>query len=554
MPDALLPVLPIAVLLAAALLSLTPLQPPQRAPWLAPAACLLALPALSRLPAARGPLILSSWEPFELYQGGMALAPEMTGLLLAGGALAAVLASALVATSEETPLQPPALLLTGCLLAFLWSANLLTALLLWAAMDGALAWLIWRASPAHRRARRLVLALVSSVFGVLVLSMAAVLLAHLRHTTFLAVEALPLPVLLLLWLAAAVRLGLYPLHLWLPFRQRQAPLYAAVGALPFLAGTYLLVRARLAFLGPVPAAGLVSGLAALSLLVAGILAWRSRYRAGGSPLYVFHGAWVAAGGAIGSPLGPAAALWQGIFFPLGLAVWAAAERARQVELGRWGGRLARAVRLAALGSLAGLPPAAAFLSRWIPLHEAIASGRYWLLAAAALGGSLLLLSLRRELDEGPAFPLPLGAPLPASRAMAALLLVGLPFVLVGLQPLLLAGQLAYILGEQAAFSLAGLVRGVDQRIGALIMFVLLVPVLAARELGSFLHREPAVPRAEALGAHLHLDWLYRAIWRAFLGAAGALRAMTRFLEGEGFVGWVILAGIFLALILQRYGS
>jgi hypothetical protein len=264
---------PLAGVLALLLVAyVSPLQPYRR--YVLPLGAGLSLLGVLFTPwEASRPFLLSRWQPLSLFGTFPVLLADRAVWPLALAWASAVAGSALVQMS-----RPPGLRLAtgGAILsmltlglASLWGENLLTVLLAWAGFD--LAWGVGMAAaglPAERVA-----------WGV----GGGVAATALLWTAALGLEkdgcSLSWPLMMpdgwgraTLWLAALVRLGLYPFHLVVPAEMRRGHPATAVLLLEPLLAWGLLARTAQAG-GFAPDWPLLEALTAATFIIGGFLAW-----------------------------------------------------------------------------------------------------------------------------------------------------------------------------------------------------------------------------------------------------------------------------------------
>jgi len=257
----------------------------------------------------------------------------------------------------------------------------------------------------------------------------------------------------LLLAGLAVKLGLFPVHGWLPDTYRTAPLPAVIAMAGAMMGAGIYALVRLVFTAfpatlLLPWAGFLLTWAVVTQLYGALMALVQRevrrlaaYSTMSQMGYVLLGvASVHALGLAGSVMHVVThGLAKALLF---MAVGALLVRAGTEQLGELGGLAARmpltaAATLVAVLSLAGVPLLAGFHSEWLILAGGFGSG-YVILAAAATLGSVLTaaygLNLVRRAFFGP-LPRALAEVNEAPGAIAGTMAVtGLAVLLVGLVP------------------------------------------------------------------------------------------------------------------------
>lgn len=241
----------------------------------------------------------------------------------------------------------------------------------------------------------------------------------------------------------AIKMGLFPLHAWMPDAYAESPSPVAAFIAPIFTKVMAFAMMRFLFTvfeidtdsGPLPAGQIIAWMGAVAAIVGAfvaatqtdlrrLLAWSSVGQIG----------YIAIGVGIGSTLAIAAALLHVLNHALmkgALFYVAGAARARAITdlrgLARRMPVTAVCLVIAAM-SLIGIPPLGGFFSKWYLLQASIDAGQP-LLAAAVVGGSLLaIVYVFRILeaaflskDEPEARPAN-ALPLPTSESAPSLLL------------------------------------------------------------------------------------------------------------------------------------
>ena len=129
----------------------------------------------------------------------------------------------------------------------------------------------------------------------------------------------------------------------------------------------------------------------------------------------------------------------------------------------------------------------------------------------------------------------------------AILIAGVPLLAWGLFPTRLA-QLAGFAGGENFQSLRAILaitrRSVWIGLGVSAVGGVLLGLMRERFFGQMRGWQAGI--AELVS----LDWLYRAIGAAFMVGAGALRYFATLGEGEGYLGWLAVAGFLLWVLLR----
>jgi hypothetical protein len=369
-------------------------------------------------------------------------------------------------------------------------------------------------------------------------------------------------VLTLLWIAALARAGVYPFHLWLVGAgATDAGGRVALHLLAPLTGLWLLGRVS-QFSGadwlrrPEWAA-----LGALALLGTALVAWASeednvRWRwicLNRASLIVLAVYMVALAGV-------QAQMWLLITFALGGALLLVGMAMR----GRWGWRWPLA--LAAL-AVWGVPGTAGFLTRWVlvfPTNLPIAVPLFALIliSEALLVAALWQLAMGSPVGEKSTAGLDAEPPLSAAQTPGApsyflrltLVGLGLTFGLL-LVPLLFAGvfpqQWAILMRVPNSEAFPSLLSNLAHARRS-VWIGLAIAGLGGLALGLLRDRIFAQMRGWqiAIVTVVGLEWLYRGLVGALTLAGTVLRYFSNLGEGEGYLGWLLLAGVILWLLLR----
>ncbi len=374
--------------------------------------------------------------------------------------------------------------------------------------------------------------------------------------------ALPAETLALLMVAAALRMGAYPLHLWLvPERNgRSAGTQLLLTGVAVISGGWLLGR-----LYPLGAAIGLSNplwqpLLITLVLAAGLLAWATRRPERLSRLGSSRASWLWFSLALAAPApGQDVLGWGIVTVVLGLALYVVGDTIR--TLWGWRGPL-----VLALGILAGAPLLPGFAVR---SAVAPASPLLWLLAIvseglayacviaaimrpAAVSASSTASSTTPGLTaqgqrQSPLARQPSGGAVlnwPVVRMVVAFSLLAVPALIWGIWPELLA----QLVGFDAVPTLVDLLQAMNagQWTSLFLSLALgagLAWVLGQPHSGLTRWRDQV---AEAMSLRWALDvLLWLAAW-----VSETVRALLRVLEGEGYLGWVVLLMLLLWLVAR----
>ncbi|HEC34462.1 MAG TPA: hypothetical protein ENI37_07075 [Chloroflexi bacterium] len=502
--------------------------------FVAPAGAVLSLIGVLAVPMEPAQVaILSYWRPSVFFGASPALlaAPEVWCLALAFSC--AVTASLLVQLSRvpepRFPLGISALGMLAAGLAGLWGENLLTVLIAWAGFD--LAWGLGMAA-AGLPARQLVLG--AGLNGLATMALWVGALAS--GGGGLSWQFMP-PAGLgggLLLVAGLLRLSLYPLHLTLPEEDGQGQ----PGAAPLLLGPVLGwgMLARLAAVGggTLVVGPWLEGLAAVTFVGGGFLAWTRTGPGGGWP-------WASLAG-VGEVLWASLLAGEAALPVLvaGGAAWALGTTLLRLDKGLdltapWWSATGALGGMALLGAplTLGLVPAA-FLAGSFATPFAAGKVVVFLIGQGLLTAAVARRVLRTAPAEEPAGPLPAAARAAGLILPTALLLLG------GAWPDLLvpfAGTLWGLLAQSGVIGWGSWAAGIV--VGA---------VLSWQERRFRQRLEPLLGLVHDI---FRLEWVLRLVLNSLARASAFLSVVAEVVEGPGAILWAL--AIFLLVLLIVVG-
>lgn len=520
---------------------------------------LAALALLLRLRLLQVPDLTTAWSPLVIPP--LQLRWSLDGwnwlalLLLTIVGLCAVLLTWRLPGSRSSAFHGLSLLLlSGAALAVV-SGNLLTLSGAWIASD---VLLVARAREARAPQGAVQGGLVAA--GSLLFTLAIYITDASRLTAPLARAALPVESSVLLGLAAALRMAVYPLHQWLRRGQgatRTLGTELLLGGVSLVTGGWLLGRLYEAEAGQLLTASLWPPLLVVLALTAGLAAWAAREADCLVLLISSRGGWLWLVLAVAAPgLGRDALGWGLVTAVLGVALFAVG----QVLYTQWGWRLPLAL---SIGLLVGVPLLAGSPVRVLASAQGLP---LWLLlivadALAVATVSAPLFRSRSVPDLGPQQPAagrPPWSPAlslvsspsgsvswmnwPLVRLLAAFGLLAVPAFVWGLRPELLA-QLA---GFGLSLTLAEVLR-----VTPLAQWLAMALVLALALGLAWAAAQPELSRGRGqLAALLRLDWALDAALGLLAWLGNVVRMLLRTVEGEGYVGWVALLVLLIWLLAR----
>lgn len=411
-------------------------------------------------------------------------------------------------------------------LASVFAANILTLALCWGMLDAlfCLTLLMQGGSASGRRSQ---LALGVNGLATLAMWVVVVLVEQDRVSPYWHLVILPTTARVLMGLAAALRLGLYPLHVWQPVEIASEPDRSIlIHLVPAIAG--LSLWARLAVIQGLPEGDVWPTIALVTALIGGVQAWiQSDPRQSLPYLALGYGGMLILTAVVGKV--PAAALAAGsASWLLGLTVLFVGR-----SLARGAGGLLWAIP-AALGAatLAGLPMTLGFGNR-MALYQAASDGSGWVFVLGMVAEVLLISAMLRRLLTPDASLLPAGKFARAGYA-AALAIVAAPIVI----------------GGSVLPSPAGSAPSVAAWVGWGLTLVLAVALAATA--GRFRLLLCLDSWKDVAGSILRLDWLYAFFLGVTRAVARASLWMADVLEGDGAFLWMLF--ILSLVLLYLSGS
>jgi formate hydrogenlyase subunit 3/multisubunit Na+/H+ antiporter MnhD subunit len=486
------------------------------------------------LPAS---VTISRWRPFlgsdpAYYVDGLAF---LFAVLMVLAGLATIAPGLGRSEGLEGSSYAALLALLAAGLGFVFSANLITLCMSWVIFDLAFLWALIGLRITYYVLRILNL----NCLACLSLLAAALLLGQGDDSLSLRSGSISITVFGLILLAALVRVGLYPLHLWVPIGvEASRPVRSLLHLVPTSAGLYLLARLSAWANGGLPYGQILVIAGSLAFAIGALLAWiEADLSKTLSFIMISQVGYAVASLATAQPPTMVAILWPSLNLVLCLGLlFLSQDRSEPGSL--W----SRAASGLAIASLAGVPLTSGFVGRWHLYHSLLAGGHLAFLALGLLAEAFLFAALLRMWSVIYASPSELARD--KSYIVGAALLAA-PVLVLGLHPAMLRPLMEGV----SLPTLAGLLRSTT-----IVQWV----ALFLPPLGGYLllrHRQkmfdPVEPLWLKLTTALHMEWLYRLLGEIVDGTAGALRVVGRVSEGRGYLGWIAVLGLLAFLFLRR---
>lgn len=425
-------------------------------------------------------------------------------------------------------------------LLFVGSGNVLTTMLTWVLLD---LFIILRGAvqsesdsvsgdgvraPQHQ-ARGL------SLLGALLLLIGLLPAGPLGPSQALAGGVLPPETAGLMLLAAMIRAGIYPFHLWLlPSNRQQVNVSDRMldHMVPVLCGIWLLgwtVALGREYIHMQPD---ILALLCLSLLGSAVAAWTAKGQANYTTFVLVTSAGlVALSGALAFGAGPEGLIWPTTAFALGGGLWLVGEKVYQT----WGWQIPVSVGALALAGVPFTPgfltqPALARMLRPDPLFLG-------LFGTFVVAESFQIAALLRSWSDSERQQLAVLQPGVIVRLMAATIALLVPLTITGFFPRIVAGLASM---QDAIPPMLGnppsVVAEAPVWIAVAMPLVLGIGLVIARPtlwatFGGVLNN---------VGTFTRLEWLFRISWWFIDRVSDAWGQALHLLEGAGYVGWVIV--------------
>jgi len=434
--------------------------------------------------------------------------------------------------------------LAAASLSLILAANPATWAVTWLAVDLVLFWTWQRSETAATSTMHPPRGLGLNMLGGMGLLAAGLTLSS-PNGTLAGVTGVPTAwATFLLILAAAIRMGLYPMHWGLPLPWRTDSRSRWLQYLiPLSAGAYLVTRTVAIVRRDLPGGSVWIVIGVLGLLVAGLSAWAAHSREEGLAwLGIQQACLLLIALGLEGPQRSIFVLFQGLHLPLvsgTLAILA------NLGIPPWGRRLqlfVRGLTWFTAGSLLGLPPTLGFTARWALYRHLFEESWGWIVWLSSLSTALAVPAVVRLLNhrsEGTW----------RRNALVAIASLGLPLLILSLQPLLLVDFATAVAGGASADYLNNLLRATGNRLGFMIVLALLLPILGYRLAGEPKSRVSAANRR--LSGILDLEWLSRWINQVVSRSSELVLNLLAPIGGERYLAWSIVFALVIALILLR---
>ena len=433
-------------------------------------------------------------------------------------------------------------------LLFVGSGNLLTAILTWVMMD--LMMLLRSAMRPDSTPQSVAVTVRDnrakglSLLGALFLMVGLLPAGPGGPGQPLDSGVLPIETIVLMLLAAAIRAGAYPFHLWLlPTENERVDLAERMldQMVPVLCGLWLLgwtVNLGGEFVLVRPE---VLGIIILSMLGSAIAAWTAPDQSNHTTFVLITSAGLAGlSGAVAFDQGPRALIWPTTAFALGGGLWLVGERVWQ----EWGWQIP--VSVGAL-ALAGVPFTPGFLTQ-PGLARLLTTGSVFTLLfaiyviAQTIQIGALLRSWGAERRDQPMLQ-----PMAVARLLIACIALGLPLAFVGFLP-------------QTVATLASMPDAIPPTLGSpptvvapgIVWITLGLPLLLG--MGIALLR----PRfwglfgqwPERISHISRLEWFFQISWWSINRVSDTWGNAVGIVEGAGYMGWLAVFALMGYLLVS----
>jgi formate hydrogenlyase subunit 3/multisubunit Na+/H+ antiporter MnhD subunit len=476
--------------------------------------------------------IVSGWQPISVFGAPLSFQVDQTGWLIAMGLALTGLATAFTWLAYPGQQRPApralSLVLIAAALVSVFASNLPTLLVAWGLFDLAfIAALLVRSGP--QVGRRAAVAIILNTSATVCVWIAALLIGNAHGSVYWRLLELTPEARAWLIAAAVLRVGLYPLHQWLPIESGQEPDRAVLlFTIPAAVGFALWMR--LSITSALPADSIVQWLAVVSVVIGAMLAYYSSTPRHGLPFLAlsFSGLALIDVVTFNTPAIITAAALNWLFVTASLFIAHGLDRrAPWWSIG---------VLIAGL-SLSGVPGTLGFVVRGTTIAHLIGAGQWPILLVSVLAEILLVAATIRVLltPSTEAHPIQ-----PVRQAAFAIAIAGaaLPLITVTMMPTLIPG-LPSLQTITNGLSFAGWVMW-------------LLPIVGGGAIALTVRRPTTIQPNVAPPIWtrvLRLDWIN--IFAAFIveRMTGLLRGLSGVVEGEGGLIWsmiFVIVGLVLA--------
>jgi len=475
--------------------------------------------------------IVSEWQPVSVFTAPISFRVDQTAWIMSVGLLIAGLATALAWLAFPGQSRPApralSLLMIAAAVASVYASNLLTLTMAWGMLDLMfVAALLVRSGP--QVGRRAAVAIILNTTSTMCVWIATLLIENGHDSLYWHLVNLPDGPRMWLAVAGVLRMGLYPLHQWLPVDpSREANRSALLYTVPPMAG--LALWSRLAITHNLPETSIVPLLALISAVVGAVLAWQnSRSRAGLPYLTLgLAGLAVLDLGVLTTPGTLTAVALNWLFIVISLFI--ARSFSRRAPWWSVGGLIAGL-------AIIGVPGTLGFTARYAMITNLVHSGDWGLVAGGLLSEALLIAAVIRIVFTPTNDDRPIG--------LLRQVTCGLAIITAAAPLILLAFNSALIPGTS---SLNTLLSNLEPM--TILAWVLPIGVgvaLAWRDLRTVTPQPISIEHGTTDSESpmwlrlIRLDWLSVTFGFVVQRSTALLRGLASVIEGEGGLIWVIV--------------
>lgn len=476
--------------------------------------------------------IVSDWQPVSVFTVPISFRVDQTAWIMSTGLLIAGMATALAWLAFPGQSRPApralALLLMAAALAGVYASNLLTLTVAWGLLDVMfVVALLVRSGP--QIGRRAAVAIILNTTSTMCVWIATLLIENGHGSLYWHLAALPDEPRL--WLAAAgtLRLGLYPLHQWLPVdRSKDANRSTLLYTVPTMAG--LALWARLAITHNLPETSIVPLLGLVSAMVGAVLAWHSSRSRAGLPYVTLGLAGLAVLdlNVLTVPGAMTLVALNWLFVVIGLFI--ARSFNRRAPWWSAGGMVAAL-------AVMGVPGTLGFGARYSMITNLIRSGDWVMLAAGSLAEALLIAAVIRIVLAPASDDQPVGLVRQAAAGLS-IISAAAPLILLAFNPAIVPGisSLNNMLGSLDPVTVLAWLLPVG--VGAMIAWR---ELRTLTPLAALVEQDTTTDGDTSLWLRfLRLDWLSVLLAQVVQRLTALLRGLASVIEGEGGLIWVIV--------------